>query len=504
MRKLLISLLAVLAASCYGQNTVMVNNSNSTITYPTNFWTANAMAGRAGLGLGSAATNPSTAFQPASSNLTNLAANNGSSLTNLNVSLTNLSGTLAISSGGTGATNADMARTNLGLRWSGLTNTNYVAMQTALFTTNRSLMGNDGLTAITWGGSNVSFYAPIAFSGIGGATTAAQTRTNFGLGWSGLTNTNASGFRSDLGLSASWLTNTVASNFLTDIGGITTNSSAAGFTNFPSNMSFGVNSTNSWVNKNWRTLPIRFGEPTVWGAWAVYTEFDTSSKFALAYALTSGNTNPVLTDLLSVRSNSFTLSVSLDFSSTNFSSTTRTNLGLGAAWLTNTVAANLRSDIGLSWAALTNTNAVNFRSDLSIPWAGLTNVNASGFRTSLEIPWSGLTNTNSTNMLAALGGFPIGSTLAITNGGTGATNSATARTNIGLPWAGLTNTTASGFRTSLELTWSGLTNSNNTAFQAAIFPAVSGSVPTNTNAPTPDAWLQVNVGGTNFFLPLYQ
>jgi len=112
--KILIAFLSLAAATtAVGQNTVMVNNSNATITYPLNFWSANAVQGRTGLGLGSAATNPASAFQPAALTLSNLASNNAVNLTNLRA--TNISGTLAISSGGTGSTNAATARTNLGL-----------------------------------------------------------------------------------------------------------------------------------------------------------------------------------------------------------------------------------------------------------------------------------------------------------------------------------------------------------------------------------------------------
>ena len=55
----------------------------------------------------------------------------------------------------------------------------------------------------------------------------------------------------------------------------------------------------------------------------------------------------------------------LNFSGTNVSSGTRTNLGLGATWLTNTNVTNFRAAIGLGWSALTNTNAANFRSAIS-------------------------------------------------------------------------------------------------------------------------------------------
>jgi hypothetical protein len=55
-------------------------------------------------------------------------------------------------------------------------------------------------------------------------------------------------------------------------------------------------------------------------------------------------------------SNSLTFTNALQFS-TNARAATRTNLGLGATWLTNTSATNFRTDIGLG-----TTNAVGFRS----------------------------------------------------------------------------------------------------------------------------------------------
>lgn len=93
----------------------------------------NESAARAALGLGTAATNPASAFQPASSALTNLAAGDAAGLTNLpNADLGTATGVLGIANGGSAATNQAGARTNFGLVWSGLTNTDDAGFRAAL------------------------------------------------------------------------------------------------------------------------------------------------------------------------------------------------------------------------------------------------------------------------------------------------------------------------------------------------------------------------------------
>jgi hypothetical protein len=119
--------------------------------------------------------------------------------------------------------------------------------------------------------------------------------------------------------------------------------------------------------------------------------------------------------------------------------TARTNLGLGATWLTNTNVTNFRTDIGLGWSGLTNTNDSGFRSALGI---GADDSVRFG-RLTVQTPVGNLDNL----VFNQVGGFSwirfydddvtknpfqFSSTQL----------EATARTNLGLGWSALTNTNA--------------------------------------------------------------
>ena len=97
--KNLIALLisGALVVSGYAQTRNVLVGTNNAVVQPTNFWSADASNARSGLGLGSAATNPASAFQPSSAVLSNLATGNVTDLTNItativgtNISITNV------------------------------------------------------------------------------------------------------------------------------------------------------------------------------------------------------------------------------------------------------------------------------------------------------------------------------------------------------------------------------------------------------------------------------
>jgi hypothetical protein len=277
---LTIAIFLSLVVSGAAQTRNVVAGTNGAVVSPTNFWSADVSNARTGLGLGTAATNPASAFQPSSLVLSNLSSSNGGELTNLtgaNITGTvalasNVTGTIAISNGGSGATTAGGARTNFGLTFSALTNSDSNSFRSAIglgisnsvsfenvsaingsikvlegtnevvllnsdeasyfanpinfLNTNALNLTRDhlGLKRIVttdqgqsgWitfiyddtnatnpiisvgGQAGVTLYGPIIFGGAATVTNRALSRTNLGLGWSALTNTNTSGFNASL------------------------------------------------------------------------------------------------------------------------------------------------------------------------------------------------------------------------------------------------------------------------------------------------------------------
>jgi hypothetical protein len=335
--------LILLAASATAQVVRPVQHTNGVVVSPTNFWSADAARARSELGLGPLATASNLAL----TNVTGLQmaldgklATNGSAagLTNfptLNQNTTgtagNVTGVVSLAHGGTGTTNEAAARSALGLGASWLTNTSREGLQTDLWTTNRAIYGSvqsigeivyypvvaSWLTG-TWVSSlPLNVADPV---GPGLPSYKAMTRTNLGLGANWLTNTNAVDFRAAIGLAGS--------GFASFNSGSSGNSASGEY-------AATVGGALNTASGNYSFAAGRNAKATNQGAF-VWADSQT------------GNFS-------STNSNSFNVRASggliLDLATTGivFRSgvdQTRTNLGLGATWLTNNNSASAAAALG--------------------------------------------------------------------------------------------------------------------------------------------------------------
>jgi hypothetical protein len=402
---------------------------------------------RSAIGLDSSATNASSAFQPSSVVLSNLASSNAVNLTNLR--LTNIVGWSAI-------TNTNAATSLLGLTANGqvvantgtnvltFTNTSVafgagdisIQSQNILWggveaiNLEEKYLSFDGQEKLRWQEEGVQISVPLTFSG---TNTAPATRANLGLGWSALTNSNAG----------------------TGLVSVNTNGEVVSPTNFwqasPANTRVQVsqpvvNTTNAATNArnlyfyslaisttgvtNTIQLPINGG--TFLGDVAtIIHEGPTNSVTAVRQ--TGAGTNLITLNQFQeavkfiYESGGWRLADNISyvepiyFSGTNAAANaaaSRTNLGLGATWLTNTNVTNFRTAIGLG-----ETNDVRFNS-ISVYPDGET-------ESSIAAGVDGLVFKYGTNSSFELGGGnDVFYRVPIRFNNT--TNAATTRTNLGL------------------------------------------------------------------------
>jgi hypothetical protein len=208
-------------------------------------------------------------------------------------------------------TNAATTRTNLGLGLPALTNTNVTNFRSAIelgetnnvtfnqisindvFTNNsfidvgnsvmlsRDTDNNDGLTVyftgsrrVYVGNAGVNIYlGSLRFSN--NAVGASQTRTNLGLGWSALTNTNAANFRTaielgttnDVTFNSLAVSNTALTRTNLELGATNSVEFARITANASESSSFlriGTNLTGFWVGPSFNSVQLRVGGSNAW------------------------------------------------------------------------------------------------------------------------------------------------------------------------------------------------------------------------------------------------
>jgi hypothetical protein len=488
-----------LVVSGYSQTRNVLVGTNNAVVQPTNFWSADASNARTGLGLGTSATNSASAFQPSSSALTNLSANNGGSLTNLAAS--NVVGTLSLGQGGTGSTNASDARAALGLGTaatnpasafqssspvlSNLAISNGAALTNISATNIVGVIPSSNIPSVTF--TNFSGTLSIAQGGTG-STNAANARQNLGsttVGDAVFVATNSEAARTALGatsVGSSVFTAIDASAARTSLGlGTASTNSSSVFQ--PSSAILSNLATGNGVNLTNITATIVGTNISITNVSGLQAVLDGKlSTNGSAAGLTSFPTIVLQTNsVLSIFPEGLLRTNGSAIGLTNFpvipvtsggtggtnAQTARNGIGLGAT-NTLTIAGLVSQNItiesggGITLQAVL-TNAGSFRTNIGLPWSGLTNSDAASFRTELGLGTaatnassafqpssSALTNISSgnggslTNLQATnlVGIIPasnistvtlsnIGGTLPIAQGGTGATNTVNARASLG-------------------------------------------------------------------------
>jgi hypothetical protein len=616
--KYLLSLIigGALVVSGFGQTRNVLVGTNNAVVQPTNFWSADAVNARSGLGLGTAATNPASAFQPSSLVLSNLASSNAVNLTNLRA--TNVVGTLSITQGGTGSTNAADARTAFGLG-TAATNPASAFQPSSAVLSNLATSNGANLTNIA--ASNIVGAVAIVNGGTG-ATNAETARTNLGLGatdkvaFDTVAAKESTGFTSATLNGIQWQSMYPSSNGLIGLYG----SGAEGTTTFGINIGTmsGTTAEIALFNANRITFyePLEFNNTTNaaitrtnlglgLGSSVAFSNLALSNGAATNLAVRLGSTNRgfyatagperIVTvvggiDSLQVFSNSvetatgIALSVSgagsfgtnvqiggpLSFSGTNAAgnaTATRTNLGLGWPALTNSNAGTGLVSVNTNGEVVSPTNfwqvapistTVQYQTNVTGTSTNAATNSRNLFLFSLSPSVSGITNTvtlptntattfegdratiihlaQTTNAVTAIRQLGAATNLITLNqldeavllmyrsgawmladnisyiepiffsGTNAAANAAASRTNLGLGTTNsvtFSNVTASGTLTATST----VTAKTNLVVEGFVdyTAARTNNTPTNTpNFAAHAAWIEVKVGTNSFFLPAYQ
>jgi hypothetical protein len=429
-----------LVVSGFGQTRNVLVGTNNAVVQPTNFWSADAANARAGLGLGSVATNSSAVFQPSSLVLSNLASSNGFNLTNIPIS--GVVGALATNGNATNLTNfpANLLRTNGSA--AGLTNI-----------TAANIAGTVALA------SNLS--SPLALTNGGtGATNSATARTNLGattIGNSLFTATNAQSAFDALG---------IGTNLSTSVIGV----SNIQVSSFPSGSGLGF-----IIPTSGQTINVAGTNLTT----AVPAFFGWNGFFQTAFSAAEARTNIGLTLLALTNTNNTDFRNAIGLGITNvvrFGGIQLYQDGEVSNSITYTVDTldfNQDGSVFLSLDSSTGGTVIVYR---NIAFGGTNSgLNASQTRTNFGLPWTGLTNTNAATFQAALFGSNTNPVLVNTNG------EVVSPTNF---WGVAPISTTVQYQTNVTGTSTNAATNSRNLFLFSLAPSVSGvtntvALPTN-------------------------
>ena len=305
-------------------------------------------------------------------------------------------------------------------------------------------------------GSNVlTFTNPLQFA----TNSRATIRTNLGLGWLALTDPQSS------------LYSGTATKLLGYVAEISPSSSnLTGFNVLAyTNANTLVIPANLLIAEDAVPAPRNLRHVEIQGTATIANPFSEDTIFGANYASVTDQltfTNSIAT----WGSNAITMGMPIAFSATTAAATTRTNLGLGALWLTNTNITNFRTAIGLGSAATNDGSAFQPASANLTNLASNNAINLTNFPTLLlrtNGSAAGLTNFPTLNQNTTGTASNVTGVVAITNGGTGTNTAGGARTNLGLGATWLTNTNVSTFRSAIGLgSWAQLDEGANIRVQS--------------------------------------
>lgn len=375
----------------------------------------------------------------------------GASITNLQAS--NLVGVISITKGGTGQTNAAAA----------------IEALLPAYTNNASkfLALNTNATALEWvtnsGGGGGGLTSPVAIVDGGTGQTNALAALS-ALFVDNFSDTNVGAIHSVIGSGT-----TSSSSYASGI--------SLGFTNaLNNNYTIGIGSLNT-IGGEYGVAIGFSNNVTASEAVAIGTETKAgSAAVGIGYLAKAHDSSTIAIGTLAIATNNRSIAIGSE------ASAKQGNIAIGYY---SVAAGSSGAAVAIGYGAIATNNGVAIGIDATVYSTGAAVGRSAQARNGFA--GGGYAYALGTNSVQLGDGYNnTAETIQFRNAGLVNTNE----------WAALANAGTVG--TNL------LQAANITNAQAAIFTATTTNAPTNTNAPTPNAWLDIRVGTNDYKLPLWQ